>query len=49
MYSNELGVYSEQSLKRSHYVYKPFWEKSYKVPMNHPDYVEIMLESVYNV
>ena len=46
-HNNGLGVYSEQSLESSHYDYKPFWEKSYKVPMNHPDYGEKLLESVY--
>ena len=46
-HNNGLGVYSEQSLEGSHYDYKPFWEKCFKVPMNHPDYGEKLLESVY--
>ena len=46
-----LGLFSEHSLESSHYDFKPFWEKSYKVAMNHPHYGEKILESVhmYNV
>ena len=50
-HNSGLRLYSEHSLENSHYDFKPFWQKSYKVAMNHPNYVDKMLESVhmYNV
>ena len=42
-----LGLYSEHVTESSHYDFKPFWEKSYKVAMNHPHYGEKMLDSVH--
>ena len=50
-HNSGLGLYSEHSLESSHYDFKPFWEKSYKVANNHPNYGKKMLESVhmYNV
>ena len=46
-YNSGLGLYSEQSLESSHYDYRPFWEKSYKLEMKHPKYVENMLKSEF--
>ena len=50
-HNSGLRLYSENSLENSHYDFKPFWQKSYKVSMNHPNYVDKMLKSVhmYNV
>ena len=50
-HNSGLRLYSEHSLENSHYDFKPFWQKSYKVAMNHPNYVDKMLESVhmYNI
>ena len=42
-----LRLFSEHSLENSQHHLKPFWEKSYKVAMNHPNYGEKMLESVH--
>ena len=41
------GLFSEHSLESTHYDFKPFWEKSYKVTLNHPNYGEKMLEAVH--
>ena len=46
-YGNGLGLYSEHSLESTHYDYKPFWEKSYKLAMTHPNYGEKLLNSLY--
>ena len=41
-----LGWFSEHGLESSHYDFYPFWLKSYKVPKNHPNYAEKLLQSV---
>ena len=46
-YSTGLGLFSEHALESSHYNFKPFWEKSYKVAMNHPIYGQKILDSVH--
>ena len=46
-HNSALGLYSEHVTESSHYDFKPFWEKSYKVAMNHPHYGEKMLDSVH--
>ena len=45
-YNRGLAWYSEQAFESSHYNYKPFWEKSYKVPMKHPKYAKQKHQSV---
>ena len=45
-YYKRLGFFSEHGLESSHYDFHSFWEKSYKLPMIHPNYPEKMLQSV---
>ena len=45
-YNRGLAWFSEQALESSHYDYKPFSEKYFKVPVRHPKYGEKKLQSV---